>query len=190
MYKRQAQYLHRSDPAFRDQRILYLSAAGEFRTDSGRAVLCRQGRRYFRSAISAQGDVYKRQVSEAATAQNADGTYVVNGQNVLIPFIYKSTDNLMIQMLKQKNAGYSTADGSIELFNDTTTDLLYGIAGHVKSGAFSTFKISGYPANFLNAGQCIFAIDSTAGATWMGTDCLLYTSDWREARPKEEREAA
>ena len=47
------------------------------------------------------------EVSEAATAQNADGTYVVNGQNVLIPFIYKSTDNMMIQMLKQKNAGYS-----------------------------------------------------------------------------------
>ena len=113
------------------------------------------------------------EVSEAATVQNADGTYVVNGQNVLIPFIYKSTDNMMIQMLKQKNAGYSTADGSIELFNDTTTDLLYGIAGHVKSGAFSTFKISGYPANFLNAGQCIFAIDSTAGATWMGTDAPL-----------------
>lgn len=113
------------------------------------------------------------EVSEAATAQNADGTYVVNGQNVLIPFIYKSTDNMMIQMLKQKNAGYSTDDGTIELFNDTTTDLLYGIAGHVKSGAFSTFKISGYPANFLNAGQCIFAIDSTAGATWMGTDAPL-----------------
>ena len=113
------------------------------------------------------------EVSEAATAQNADGTYVANGQNVLIPFIYKSTDNMMIQMLKQKNAGYSTADGSIELFNDTTPDLLYGIAGHVKSGAFSTFKISGYPANFLNAGQCIFAIDSTAGATWMGTDAPL-----------------
>ena len=113
------------------------------------------------------------EVSEAATAQNADGTYVVNGQNVLIPFIYKSTDNMMIQMLKQKGAGYSTDDGTIELFNDTTTDLLYGIAGHVKSGAFSTFKISGYPANFLNAGQCIFAIDSTAGATWMGTDAPL-----------------
>ena len=39
--------------------------------------------------------------------------------------------------------------------------------------AFSTFKISSYPANFLNAGQCIFAIDSTAGATWMGSDAPL-----------------
>nr|MBQ5811440.1 extracellular solute-binding protein [Clostridia bacterium] len=27
-----------------------------------------------------------------------------------------------------------------------------------------------FPANFLNAGQCIFAIDSTGGATWMGSD--------------------
>ena len=107
------------------------------------------------------------EVSEAATAQNADGTYVVNGQNVLIPFIYKSTDNMMIQMLKQKNAGYSTADGSIELFNDTTTDLLYGIAGHVKSGAFSTFKISGYPANFLNVFSPLIPLPEPPG--WVRT---------------------
>lgn len=40
-------------------------------------------------------------------------------------------------------------------------------------GAFSTFKISSYPANFLNAGQCVFAIDSTAGATWMGAGAPL-----------------
>lgn len=47
------------------------------------------------------------------------------------------------------------------------------IAAHADSRAFSTFKISSYPANFLNAGQCVFAIDSTAGATWMGTDAPL-----------------
>ena len=92
---------------------------------------------------------------------------------MLIPFIDKSTDNMMIEMLKQKNAGYSTDSGEIQLFNDTTTDLLYTIADHVKTGAFSTFKISSYPANFLNAGQCIFAIDSAAGATWMGTHAPL-----------------
>lgn len=113
------------------------------------------------------------EVSEAAMAQNTDGTYQVNGQKVLIPFIYKSTDNMMIQMLKQKDAGYSTDAGEIEIFNDTTTELLYTISSHAKTGAFSTFKISSYPANFLNAGQCIFAIDSTAGATWMGTDAPL-----------------
>ena len=113
------------------------------------------------------------EVSEAAMAQDEEGNYLVNGQKVLIPFIYKSTDNMMIQMLKQKDAGYSTENGDILLFNDTTEKLLYTIAEHAESGAFSTFKISSYPANFLNAGQCIFAIDSTAGATWMGTNAPL-----------------
>lgn len=113
------------------------------------------------------------EVSEAAMAQDENENFLANGQKVLIPFIYKSTDNMMIQMLKQKDAGYSTEEGDILLFNDTTEDLLYTVAEHGASGAFSTFKISSYPANFLNAGQCIFAIDSTAGATWMGTDAPL-----------------
>lgn len=113
------------------------------------------------------------EVSEAAMKQDASGNYAVNGQKVMIPFIYKSTDNMMIQMLKQKEAGYSTDSGEILLFNDTTKELLEMLSTHAKSGAFSTFKISSYPANFLNAGQCIFAIDSTAGATWMGTDAPL-----------------
>ncbi len=113
------------------------------------------------------------EVSEAAMQTDADGNYIVNGQNVLIPFIYKSTDNMMIQMLRQKGAGYSTDDGEILIFNDTTKELLYTVAEHGASRAFSTFKISSYPANFLNAGQCIFAVDSTAGATWMGSDAPL-----------------
>lgn len=113
------------------------------------------------------------EVSEAAMEKDAEGNYLVNGQKVLIPFIYKSTDNMMIQMLRQRGAGYSTDDGEVLLFNDTTEELLTDISKHAKTGAFSTFKISSYPANFLNAGQCIFAIDSTAGATWMGTDAPL-----------------
>lgn len=113
------------------------------------------------------------EVADAATAKDADGNYLVNGQKVMIPFIYKSTDNMMIQMLRQKNAGYSQDNGEILIFNDTTKELLYEIAEHVKLGSFSTFKISSYPANFLNAGQCIFAIDSTAGATWMGSHAPL-----------------
>lgn len=113
------------------------------------------------------------EVSEAAMAQDGEGNFLVNNQKVMIPFIYKSTDNMMIQMLKQKNAGYSTDSGEILLFNDDTEEFLTTIAEHAKSGAFSTFKISSYPANFLNAGQCIFAVDSTAGATWMGTDAPL-----------------
>lgn len=113
------------------------------------------------------------EVSEAALAKSEDGTFLVNGQEVLIPFIYKSTDNMMITYLRQTGAGYSTNDGEIQIFNDTTRDFLRTVAEHGATGAFSTFKISSYPANFLNAGQCIFAIDSTAGATWMGTDAPL-----------------
>ena len=126
------------------------------------------------------------QVSEAAAAtKGADGVYSVNGQKVLIPFLYKSTDNMMIQMLKQLDAGYSTPSGEIQLFNGTTEQLLLDIAGHAGTGAFSTFKISGYPANFLNAGQCIFAVDSTAGATWMGCDAPLVDIDPDEIVPFE-----
>ena len=113
------------------------------------------------------------EVSDAAVKKNADGVYELNGQKTMIPFIYKSTDNMMIQMLKQKGAGYSTENGQILIFNDTTKEILYEISKHVKNGAFSTFKISSYPGNFLNAGQCIFAVDSTAGATWMGSSAPL-----------------
>ena len=113
------------------------------------------------------------EVSEAAMAKGEDGNFLVNGQNILIPFIYKSTDNMMIQMLKQKDAGYSNATGEIGIFNDTTKELLYTVAEHAQTRAFCTFKIVSYPADYLNAGQCIFAVDSTAGATWMGPNAPL-----------------
>ncbi len=113
------------------------------------------------------------EVSEAAMEKDADGNFKVNGQKVLIPFIYKSTDNMMIQYLKQSNAPYSTVHSEIQIFNDVTRDFLFDISKHSALGAFNTFKRAGYPANFLNAGQCIFAIDSTAGATWMGSDAPL-----------------
>ena len=113
------------------------------------------------------------EVSEKAMEKDENGLFRVNGQKVMIPFIYKSTDNMMISMLRQLDAPYSTEDGEILLFNDTTKGLLEEIFRHGQSRAFSTFAISSYPANFLNAGQCIFAIDSTAGATWMGSDAPL-----------------
>ena len=113
------------------------------------------------------------EVADAATEKDSDGNFKVSGQNVMIPFIYKSTDNMMIQMLRQKGADYTTDYGKVLLFNDDAKEILLGIADHVEKGAFSTFKISSYPANFLNAGQCIFAIDSTAGATWMGPQAPL-----------------
>ncbi len=116
---------------------------------------------------------YIWEVSEKAMEKDADGLFTVNGQKVLIPFIYKSTDNMMISMLKQLDAPYSTDAGEILIFSDTTKKLLEEIYQHAKSRAFSTFQISSYPGNFLNAGQCIFALDSTAGATWMGSDAPL-----------------
>jgi len=116
---------------------------------------------------------YIWEVSEAALKKDASGNYIVNGQNVLIPFIYKSTDNMMIQMLRQLDAPYSAENGEIYIFNDTTKELLEEIGKHAGSRAFSTFKISSYPGNYLNANQCIFAVDSTAGATWIGADAPL-----------------
>ena len=111
------------------------------------------------------------QVSEEAIALGKDenGNYNLNGQKVLVPFIYKSTDNMMIQFLKQNGAGYSTENGDILIFNDTTESFLYEIESHTRTGAFSIFNVGRkYPGNFLNTGQCIFGIDSTAGATWIG----------------------
>ena len=114
------------------------------------------------------------EVSRAAMAKEPDGkTYKINGQKTMMPFIYKSTDNMMIQMLKQLGADYSTEEGEIGLFSDTTKQILFDIADLTADKAFNTFQISGYPANYLNAGQCIFAVDSTAGATWMGSDAPL-----------------
>ena len=113
------------------------------------------------------------EVSEKAMEKNEDGTFKINGQKVMIPFIYKSTDNMMITQLKQLDAPYSTENGDVLIFNDTTKGLLEEVYKHAKSRAFSTFVISSYPGNFLNAGQCIFAVDSTAGATWMGSDAPM-----------------
>ena len=113
------------------------------------------------------------EVSEAAMKQNGDGTYALNGQKVMKPFIYKSSDNMMIQMLRQKDAPYSKPNGEVLIFNDVTRSLLYTVSEHAAHGAFTTFKHDSYPGNFFNAGQCLFAIDSTAGATWMGSEAPL-----------------
>ena len=113
------------------------------------------------------------EASEAAMKKNADGSFALNGQMVMKPFIYKSSDNMMIQMLRQLDAPYSTAAGEVLIFNDTTRALLLDVTRHAANGAFTTFKHDSYPGNFFNAGQCLFAIDSTAGATWMGSEAPL-----------------
>ena len=121
------------------------------------------------------------EVSNAALAKNEDGTYLLNGQNKMIPFVYKSTDNMMIQMLRQYGGEYSNDDGDILIFNDTTREILHTVAKNADTGAFSTFEKSSYPADLLNRGQCVFAIDSTAGSVWMGREGPLSAVDYDEA---------
>ena len=121
------------------------------------------------------------EVSNAALLKNDDGTYAINGQKELIPFLYKSTDNMMIQMLRQYGGEYSNDDGDVLMFNDTARDILHTVAANVESGAFSTFAKSSYPADLLNRGKCIFAVDSTAGSVWMGKDGPLSTVSQDEA---------
>ncbi|MBQ7170978.1 MAG: extracellular solute-binding protein [Clostridia bacterium] len=125
------------------------------------------------------------EVSEAAMKKDGEGNFLVNGQKVMIPFIYKSTDNMTITWLAQKDAPYSTSAGEIGIFSGETEAFLREVAEHAATGAFSTFKISSYPANFLNAGQCIFAVDSTAGSTWMGSDAPLVDIDRERIVPFE-----
>ncbi len=104
---------------------------------------------------------------------------IKEAKQTMIPLIYKSTDNMMIQMLRQKsddisiNGNYSTNNGDILIFNDTTKDILSYIDELATIRGMSTFAISSYPGNYLNTGSCIFGIDSTAGATWMGSSAPM-----------------
>lgn len=109
--------------------------------------------------------------------ENGDPIYI-NGKTVMVPFLYKSTDNMMIQLLKQKGYDYSNENGEILIFNDDTKDILYTVAEKVEEGTLSSFSIAGgkYPGDLMNAGLCIFGIDSTAGATWIGTNSPNHAS--------------
>jgi multiple sugar transport system substrate-binding protein len=88
---------------------------------------------------------------------------------------------MMIQMLKQYGGEYSNEDGDLLIFNDTTKDILYTVAENTDTGAFNTFAEVSYPADLLNRGQCVFAIDSTAGSVWMGREGPLSTVELDEA---------
>ncbi|MBQ8302467.1 MAG: extracellular solute-binding protein [Clostridia bacterium] len=119
------------------------------------------------------------EVSRAAlepVGQDENGNPIyVNGQSIMIPFLYKSTDNMMIQMLKQKGYDYSSDDGEILIFNDGTKELLYMVAEKVKDKTLTTFDIeNAYPGDLINSGHCIFGVDSTAGATWIGSGAPHY----------------
>ena len=93
--------------------------------------------------------------------------------STMIPFIYKSTDNMMIQVTKQKGYGYTTENADVEIFNDGVKSFLKELSKYASDKLFDTFSQVGYPGNFFNCGECVFAIDSTAGATWIGTKAPL-----------------
>ena len=115
-------------------------------------------------------EVSNKAMQPVGTDKDGNPIYI-NGQTSIVPFIYKSTDNMMIQMLKQKGYGYSNENAEILMFNDDTKGLLYMLADQVKSGAFSTHDIANaYPGDLINQGRGIFGVDSTAGATWIGSD--------------------
>lgn len=92
---------------------------------------------------------------------------------LMYPLIYKSTDNMFIQLCKQNSYDYTNGFGEVLFLSDEVKAMLLDLSGHVNKGHFETFKRKSYPGNYFNKGQCIFAIDSTAGATWMGPKAPL-----------------
>lgn len=115
-------------------------------------------------------EVSNKAMQPVGTDKDGNPIYI-NGQTSIVPFIYKSTDNMMIQILKQKGFGYSNENAEILMFNDDTKGLLYMLADQVKAGTFSTHDIANaYPGDLINQGIGIFGVDSTAGATWIGSE--------------------
>ena len=92
---------------------------------------------------------------------------------IMYPLIYKSTDNMFIQLCRQNGYDYTTTDGEVLFMSEDVKGMLLDLGVHAKAGHFETFKRKSYPGNYFNKGQCIFAIDSTAGATWMGPKAPL-----------------
>ena len=123
------------------------------------------------------------EVCEVALERKGDGTLAFQKPtDVLYPMIYKSTDNMYITMCKQMGIPISSENAEVLLFNDQTKDLLLDLGqkgryeitnaatGDTKyESLFTTFTKVSYPGNFFNRWECLFAIDSTAGATWLGT---------------------
>lgn len=87
----------------------------------------------------------------------------------MIPFIYKSSDNMFINLCYQNSNPYTNEAGDILMFNDKNNKMLLDLYGHFQNKLYDLFATVSYPGNHMNKGNCIFAIDSTAGATWMGS---------------------
>ncbi len=110
---------------------------------------------------------------EAATAKDADGNISLTDSPSYDNFIYKSTDNMMIQMLKQKDAGYASANGDIQLFQRYyhTASVHHRGACQRAPSPPSKYPVI-LPTSWMPA-SVFLPVDSTAGATWMGTNAPL-----------------
>ena len=106
-----------------------------------------------------------------------------NADRVLYPFIYKSVDNWFISYCKQMGWDF-TVDGKVKYLNDTTKSFLldlytkahsgalynYQVDGKdLKTGVYAIFKNVSYPGNSFNKWRAVMCVDSTAGATWIGS---------------------
>lgn len=97
----------------------------------------------------------------------------IEEQQIMIPLIYKSTDNMFIQLCKQYEYDYTTSNGKVLFLSDEINQMLLDLVDPIDNGYMDTFKRVSYPGNYFNKGQCIFAIDSTAGSTWLGSKAPL-----------------
>lgn len=121
------------------------------------------------------------EVCEKAVNEREDGTSITTKTDPskdFKPLIYKSSDNWLIQYLKQANMKYTTSKGDLLLFNEETTNFLLDLKDKCKNKKYyEVFQNSShYPGDLINVWDSIFGIDSTAGATWIGYDSPQGTS--------------
>lgn len=124
------------------------------------------------------------EVCEAACqAKVTELTANPSADKVLYPFIYKSVDNWFINYYKQKGWDY-TKDNKALFLNNQTANYLLDLYTKAHSGPLYDFKLDGkelhtglyqvfsnvsYPGNSFNKWRAVMVVDSTAGATWIGT---------------------
>lgn len=95
--------------------------------------------------------------------------YAYSKSKSMIPLIYKSSDNFFIQLAKQNGYDFTNENGDILFSNENNKKMILDLNQKYKENLFVTWQNTGYyPGDRFNIGQCIFGIDSSAGATWMG----------------------
>ncbi len=106
------------------------------------------------------------EVSEAATEKNPDGTFRVNGQNVLIPLhlqIHRQYDDPVPEAGWRGVLHVRRGDRSFQRHNQTASVHRGGARRDAGVLNLQNLQLSGeFPQP---GGQCLFAVDSTAGAT-------------------------